>query len=149
MTSRRTSSSPQGVAGQGVAGGALYSADQLQPLLDALHAAKNGDFSVRLPAPPDGQLNQIHRAFNEVVTLNQNMAGEIERVARTVGSEGRMNERASLPEAKGSWAASVNSINALIEDLARPTTEVARVITAVAARRSHPEDGAGNRRHAG
>ncbi|HEY0075071.1 MAG TPA: HAMP domain-containing protein, partial [Abditibacteriaceae bacterium] len=110
----------------------IYTAAQLQPLLDALHAAKNGDFSVRLDTPLDGKLTDLHRAFNDVVTLNQNMAGEIERVARTVGSEGRMNERASLPEARGSWAASVNSINALISDLARPTTEVSRVITAVA-----------------
>src|SRR5919107_1527087 len=83
----------------------VYTAAQLQPLLDALHAAKNGNFSVRLEMAPDGQLSELHRAFNDVVTLNQNMAGEIERVARTVGSEGRMNERASLPEARGSWAA--------------------------------------------
>ncbi len=114
----------------------VYSAEQLKPLLDALRAAKDGDFSVRLDAPVDRrsseQLFELYRAFNDVVTLNQNMAGEIERVARTVGSEGRMNERASLPDARGSWGASINSINALISDLARPTTEVSRVITAVA-----------------
>ena len=115
---------------------AIYSAAQLQPLLDALRAAKNGDFSVRLEAPLDRrsseQLFELYRAFNDVVTLNENMAGEIERVARAVGSEGRMNERANLPDAQGSWGASIHSINALISDLARPTTEVSRVITAVA-----------------
>src|SRR6201999_1415602 len=46
--------------------------------------------------------------------------------------EGRMTERAVLPDADGAWATSIDSVNALIDDLVRPTTEVARVIDAVA-----------------
>src|SRR6201999_4064307 len=46
--------------------------------------------------------------------------------------EGRMTERAVLPDADGAWATSIDSVNALIDDLVRPTTEVARVIVAVA-----------------
>src|SRR5207245_192596 len=46
--------------------------------------------------------------------------------------EGRMTERASLGDVSGSWKTSVNSINALIADLVQPTTEVARVLVAVA-----------------
>src|SRR5206468_7654316 len=49
-----------------------------------------------------------------------------------VGREGRMNERAALREMSGGWGASIGSINALIGDLVQPTTEVARVISAVA-----------------
>jgi HAMP domain-containing protein len=60
------------------------------------------------------------------------MAQEIVRLGKIVGREGKMTERASLKGAEGSWAVSMDSINSLIEDLARPTTEVARVITAVA-----------------
>jgi HAMP domain-containing protein len=60
------------------------------------------------------------------------LAREIVRVGRIVGREGRMTERASMKNASGSWADSTDSINSLIEDLARPTTEIARVITAVA-----------------
>ncbi|MDF2441513.1 MAG: hypothetical protein JWN98_2497, partial [Abditibacteriota bacterium] len=109
-----------------------YTAAQLQPLLMALQAAKAGDFSARLPAPRNGILSEIHRAFNDVIGLNQSMAEEIVRVGRIVGREGRMTERAKLKGASGLWATSNDSINQLIEDLARPTTEVARVITAVA-----------------
>ena len=109
-----------------------YSSAQLAPLLQALEAARDGDFSVRLPAPKNGVLSQIHRAFNELAGINQAMADEIGRVGRIVGREGRMTERAVLKNAKGSWATSNDAINQLIEDLARPTTEVARVITAVA-----------------
>ena len=49
-----------------------------------------------------------------------------------VGREGRMTERASLGEVTGGWRTSVNSINSLIGDLVQPTTEVARVLIAVA-----------------
>src|SRR6476661_5758423 len=52
----------------------MYSVAQLQPLLDALQAAKNGDFSMRLPAMRDGVLAQIYQTFNDVISLNENMA---------------------------------------------------------------------------
>jgi len=113
-----------------------YSSEQLLPLLEALQSARDGDFSKRLPVPKrrggDDALTEIYLAFNDVIGLNSAMADEIARVGRIVGREGRMTERAHLKDAQGSWAANNDSINQLIEDLARPTTEVARVITAVA-----------------
>ena len=60
------------------------------------------------------------------------MSREISRVGKIIGREGRMTERVSLAEADGEWARSVDSLNALIDDLVRPITEVARVIVAVA-----------------
>src|SRR6266487_3799226 len=60
------------------------------------------------------------------------MAKEFDRVATVVGKEGRIRQRASLPMATGSWSACVDSINTLIADLVQPTSEVARVIGAVA-----------------
>ena len=111
---------------------ATYSAEQLQPLLVALQAVQRGDFSVRLPAVENGILADIGQAFNDVVSRNEGMAQETVRVASIVGREGRMTERAILPGAEGQWKVTLDSINQLIEDLARPTTEVARVITAVA-----------------
>src|SRR4051794_2078685 len=102
----------------------IFSTEQLRPLLQALQAAKAGDFSIRLPRSRNGVLSEIHLAFNDAITLNENMAKEIVRVGRIVGREGRMTERASMKQASGAWAESVDSINGLIEDLARPTTEV-------------------------
>src|SRR5207253_3599483 len=49
-----------------------------------------------------------------------------------IGREGRMDERAQLRGAKGSWRESVDSVNAMIDDLVRPTIEVSRVLDAVA-----------------
>src|SRR6185503_12450919 len=51
---------------------------------------------------------------------------------RVIGREGRMTERASLTGAPGYWVETVSALNTLIDDLVRPTTEVARVIDAVA-----------------
>src|SRR4051812_50104454 len=64
--------------------------------------------------------------------MNARMAKELQRLARVVGRDGRMTERASLPGAYGGWADSVEAVNSLVDDLVRPTTEVGRVIAAVA-----------------
>jgi methyl-accepting chemotaxis protein len=57
---------------------------------------------------------------------------ELDRVGRVVGREGRMTERASLGNVEGGWATSIESVNSLIDDLIRPSTEVALVMEAVA-----------------
>ena len=107
--------------------------DPLFPLLTALQAAESGDFSVRLPVG-DGNvmLDRIAHAFNALAHRNATFTDEMVRVERVVGREGRMGERVTLGDVRGGWATSVNSINALIGDLVRPTTEVARVLVAVA-----------------
>ncbi|MCG3116229.1 MAG: HAMP domain-containing protein [Candidatus Manganitrophus sp. SA1] len=104
----------------------------LGTLLEALRAVKAGDFSVRMPVVKDGIMGEIARAFNDVVDLNEGMAEEFVRVGTIVGQEGKMTERASLGAVSGAWATSIDSVNTLIGDLVRPTTEVGRVITAVA-----------------
>jgi HAMP domain-containing protein/signal transduction histidine kinase/CheY-like chemotaxis protein len=107
--------------------------EMLRELLAALNAAGQGDFSVRMPVKPGrGVMNQIARKFNYVVERNEAMAREITRVERVVRREGLMTERASLNEMSGGWGSIVGSINSLIGGLVQPTTEVARVIGAVA-----------------
>src|ERR1700689_1926912 len=101
-------------------------------LLKALTALKKGDFSVRLPLDWNGTAGKIGDAFNDVIERNERMAQELERLSRVVGKEGKINQRASIGEVTGSWADSIDSVNALIGDLVHPTSETARVIGAVA-----------------
>src|SRR5688572_9358568 len=101
-------------------------------LLNALTAVRNGDFSVRLPHEWVGANGKIADRFNEIVELNQAMASELERIRRTVGEQGKISQRVSLDGAKGNWVNMVESINGLIGDLIWPTSEMARVIGAVA-----------------
>ena len=101
-------------------------------LLKALRLVAKGDFSVRLPIDQTGLAGEISEAFNNAVELNERLTNELERISTVVGKEGRITQRASLGEASGSWATSISSVNTLVGDLVRPTTEVARVIGAVA-----------------
>ncbi|HUQ21658.1 MAG TPA: HAMP domain-containing protein [Gaiellaceae bacterium] len=104
--------------------------DQLDRLVTSLQAAANGDFTVRLRT--EGPLADVAAAFNSLVERNQRVTKEFTRVSKVVGREGRINERADAAGAPGSWAEKIGAINELIDNLARPTIEVARVIDAVA-----------------
>src|ERR671937_1921568 len=77
-------------------------------------------------------VGELHAAFNALAERREQMASEIARVGRVIGREGRMMERAAMPGVGGGWATTLAGLNALIDDLVRPTTEVARVIDAVA-----------------
>src|SRR5881296_2021945 len=101
-------------------------------LLKVLTDLKKGDFTTRLTSEQTGLTGKIYDLLNDVMDLNDRMSREFERVSNVVGKEGRIKQRASLPMATGSWAACVESVNTLIADLVQPTTEVARVIGAVA-----------------
>ncbi|HUP85663.1 MAG TPA: HAMP domain-containing protein [Acidimicrobiales bacterium] len=100
-------------------------------VLAALEAMRAGDFTVRLPTRRTGLAGDVARAFNAVAERNGKLHGELTRVARVVGREGRMSERVNAA-APGAWAEGVAAVNNLIDDLVRPTTEVARVLEAVA-----------------
>src|SRR5437016_2380134 len=101
-------------------------------LLTALVAFKRGDFSARLPDDWTGVAGKIADAFNELIRADQRMTRELERIRRVVGKEGRITQRASLGDVSDSWARAIGSINDLIGDLVHPTSEMARVIGAVA-----------------
>ena len=106
--------------------------NEVDHLIEVLKAIKQGDFQARVEYSKNGILNRVGELVNDIVTLNEHMSSELVRVAKVVGQEGRMHERASVGAARGSWAAGMTSVNQLIADLVSPTNEVARVITAVA-----------------
>ncbi|HEX3619823.1 MAG TPA: HAMP domain-containing protein [Candidatus Udaeobacter sp.] len=101
-------------------------------LLAALMAFKRGDFSVRLPEHWTGVAGKIADTLNDVIRTNQRMTQEFERIVHVVGKEGRITQRAALSDVSESWSDAIGCINVLIEDLLRPTSELARVIGAVA-----------------
>ncbi|MEY2477368.1 MAG: hypothetical protein QOG87_2683, partial [Actinomycetota bacterium] len=104
-------------SGNGAANGGGRDDAAMRDLLDALKGARSGDFSVRLPTRRTGVHGQVAAAFNDLMASNMKMAKELQRVGRVVGREGRMTERVELGQAGGPWAQSVQSINALIDDL--------------------------------
>ncbi len=101
-------------------------------LLKTLVAFKNGDFSVRMPGEWTGEAGKIADTLNDIIELSDKTAKEMDRVSRVVGKEGKIQHRAAVPAAAGSWLRLVDSTNLLIDDMARPTSEMARVIGAFA-----------------
>ncbi len=125
------SGTPAGLRGGPVAT-EEYAEARSRRLLAAIVAFRDGDFSVRLPTDWAGTDGRIAEAFNQVVALEDRIAREVARVSQTVGKEGRLKQRMSVPGAVGNWAAKVASLNTLLDDLVRPTADVARTIGAVA-----------------
>ena len=101
-------------------------------LLAALQAIRTGDFSVRMTGEQAGVREKIADAFNEIAAANQRMAQQLERVGQDVGRDGRIRQRMKLGVSAGAWGEMEDSVNTLIDDLLWPTTEVTRVVAAVA-----------------
>ncbi|WP_425469460.1 HAMP domain-containing protein [Paraburkholderia azotifigens] len=105
--------------------------DCTKTVLAALTSLQKGE-AASLPAEWTGVHGKVAHVFNDVVEQNVRISEELGRLSKVVGKEGRLNERAALPYARGFWGDAIDSVNSLIADLVHPTSEVARVIGAVA-----------------
>jgi HAMP domain-containing protein/signal transduction histidine kinase/CheY-like chemotaxis protein len=85
-----------------------------------------------MPVEQTGMTGKIYDALNDVIEMNERLCAELDRVQRVVGKEGKISHRATLGSAAGAWGNCLDSVNTLIADLVQPTTEIARVIGAVA-----------------
>ncbi|MGQ0576427.1 MAG: HAMP domain-containing protein [Pseudonocardia sp.] len=103
----------------------------LAELAEALHQVRRGRFDVRLPRR-EGLAGEVVDQFNEMVGMQERRNRDLLRVSRVIGREGRMTERLDPDAVDGAWADGAHAVNSLIDDLARPTAEIARVIEAVA-----------------
>ena len=101
-------------------------------LLGVLVALKNGDFSACMPVDSTGLAGKMPDVLNEVIELNSQLVGELQRIRKEVGQEGKTKERGALARGAGGWTAAISAVNDLIADLGRPTNEIARVVGAVA-----------------
>ncbi|WP_198939732.1 HAMP domain-containing protein [Streptomyces sp. MJM1172] len=104
----------------------------LNRLLAALVSMRDGNFRKRLTVSGDGVMAEIAAVYNEVADRNLHLTGELSRVRRMVGREGKLSERLETGACEGSWAAAIDASNQLVDDLARPVSEVGRVLSAVA-----------------
>jgi len=101
-------------------------------LFGVLADYQRGNFTVRMPDDRTGLAGKICDALNTAIERNERLVKELERLSAVVGKAGNVKQRAQLPQAEGAWSTAVESVNTLVSDLVQPTTEVARVIGAVA-----------------
>ncbi|MEU8519308.1 HAMP domain-containing protein [Streptomyces sp. NBC_01216] len=104
----------------------------MERLLTALVSMRDGNFRKRLTVSGDGVMAEISAVFNEVADRQMHLTGELSRVRRMVGREGKLSERLEAGASEGTWAAAIEAANALVDDMTRPVSEVGRVLSAVA-----------------
>jgi hypothetical protein len=106
---------------------------RLGEVLNMLQGMVEGEFQLRMPVANDGSmLDRIAHTVNDLNARHEQMKDEIVRIERVVGREGRMDDRARIANAKGGWKTKVDTINQLVADLVMPTTEISRLLGAVA-----------------
>ncbi|MEV6609552.1 HAMP domain-containing protein [Kutzneria sp. NPDC051319] len=105
---------------------------QLRQLLAGLTAVRDGDFGTRLPDDSEGLLGEIAGVFNGMVDQLSLFTSEVTRVAREVGTEGRLGGQAKVPSVSGTWKDLTDSVNAMAGNLTSQVRDIAQVATAVA-----------------
>ena len=101
-------------------------------LLKVLAQVKGGDFTARMPLEWTGVAGKVADDLNEVIIANEALETELARISRVVGRQGELSQRAVLGGWTQSWSGGLESVNSLIDALVRPTSEMQRVIGAVA-----------------
>ena len=102
----------------------------LERILLALEELRDGNFRRRVVVNDASLTGRIATVINQIAQRNQSLVGELVRVREAVGQDGRTRERL-VDEGGAGWSVAAGAINGLIDDLTRPTTELARVLAAV------------------
>ncbi len=104
----------------------------LEQLLAGLTAVRGGDFSTRLALTGDPLVDEIAAVFNRMVDQLDQFTSEVTRVAREVGSDGKLGGQANVPGVSGTWQDLTESVNAMAGNLTWQVRSIAQVATAVA-----------------
>ncbi len=105
---------------------------RLQLLLAGLTAVRGGDFSTRLPHKGDPLMDEIATVFNSMTDQLALFTSEVTRVAREVGTDGKLGGQAQVPGVAGTWKDLTDSVNAMAGNLTGQVRDIAQVATAVA-----------------
>ncbi|HEV2936210.1 MAG TPA: methyl-accepting chemotaxis protein, partial [Streptosporangiaceae bacterium] len=104
----------------------------LEHLLAGLTAVRGGDFSTRLAKTGDPLVDEIATVFNGMADQLDQFTSEVTRVAREVGTEGKLGGQAYVPGVSGTWKDLTESVNAMAGNLTGQVRNIAQVATAVA-----------------
>jgi HAMP domain-containing protein len=104
----------------------------LEQLLAGLTAVRGGDFSTRLAKTGDPLMDEIATVFNGMADQLDLFTSEVTRVAREVGTEGKLGGQAYVPGVDGTWKGLTDSVNAMAGNLTGQVRNIAQVATAVA-----------------
>ena len=115
-----------------VQSGPRFDRSELEQLLAGLTAVRGGDFSTRLAKTGDPLMDEIATEFNGMADQLDLFTSEVTRVAREVGTEGKLGGQAYVPGVSGTWKDLTESVNAMAGNLTGQVRNIAQVATAVA-----------------
>jgi HAMP domain-containing protein/CheY-like chemotaxis protein/signal transduction histidine kinase len=105
---------------------------QVRNIAEVATAIANGDLSRKITVDVHGEILQLKETLNTMVEQLRSFAAEVTRVAREVGSEGRLGGQANVPGVAGTWKDLTDSVNAMAGNLTAQVRNIAQVTTAVA-----------------
>jgi HAMP domain-containing protein/CheY-like chemotaxis protein/signal transduction histidine kinase len=105
---------------------------QVRNIAEVATAIANGDLSKKITVDVRGEILQLKETLNTMVEQLRSFAAEVTRVAREVGSEGRLGGQANVPGVAGTWKDLTDSVNAMAGNLTGQVRNIAEVTTAVA-----------------
>jgi CheY-like chemotaxis protein/HAMP domain-containing protein/signal transduction histidine kinase len=105
---------------------------QVRNIAEVATAIVNGDLSKKITVDVRGEILQLKETLNTMVEQLRSFAAEVTRVAREVGSEGRLGGQANVPGVAGTWKDLTDSVNAMAGNLTAQVRNIAEVTTAVA-----------------
>jgi HAMP domain-containing protein/CheY-like chemotaxis protein/GAF domain-containing protein len=105
---------------------------QVRNIADVTIGVANGDLSRKITVDVRGEILQLKEAINTMVDQLRSFGAEVTRVAREVGTEGRLGGQAVVPGVAGTWKDLTDSVNAMASNLTAQVRNIAAVTTAVA-----------------
>ncbi|HXS09385.1 MAG TPA: methyl-accepting chemotaxis protein, partial [Candidatus Krumholzibacteria bacterium] len=105
---------------------------QVRNISEVTVAVASGDLSKKITVDVRGEILQLKEAINTMVDQLRSFASEVTRVAREVGTEGKLGGQAIVPGVAGTWKDLTDSVNAMCGNLTDQVRNIAQVTTAVA-----------------
>src|SRR5437588_86918 len=105
---------------------------QVRNIADVATAIASGDLSKKITVDVRGEILQLKETLNTMVDQLNRFAGEVTRVAREVGTEGRLGGQANVPGVAGTWKDLTDTVNVMGANLTEQVRGIVKVVTAVA-----------------
>src|SRR5437016_10561571 len=106
--------------------------NQVRNIADVTTAVARGDLNRKITAEAKGEILELKNTINTMVDQLSAFAAEVTRVAREVGTDGKLGGQANVPGVAGTWKDLTDNVNTLAGNLTGQVRNIAEVTTAVA-----------------
>src|SRR5207249_1492412 len=105
---------------------------QVRNIAEVATAIANGDLSRKITVDVEGEILELKNTINTMVDQLNGFASEVTRVAREVGTEGKLGGQAQVPGVAGTWKGLTDNVNSMASNFTAQVRNIAEVATAVA-----------------